>query len=162
MSTSMKHRDLRILVTSMALLVFATSCGSDTTTYINFEVRVISTATAPLTAGGRVIAQVSTDGFVTVLKSGSTRNDQGLGTVPVVVKDAPVSTANPYVEVRAFQDTNESGAWEAGEPTGRYDGTVDGNGSFRVILTEENGTSVFSGSATVKGIDVHLDGTAAQ
>ncbi len=144
-------------------LALATSCANpDTTTYINFEVRVISTSGSPLVSGSKLIAQVSTDGFVTVLKSGSVRNDQGLGVVPLRVKDAAVSSANPYVEVRAFQDTNDSGAWEAGEPTGRYDGTSTGNSSFRVILTEEDGTSLFSGTATVRGIDVHVDGTTVQ
>ncbi|MGZ3697442.1 MAG: hypothetical protein ACXWP5_05015 [Bdellovibrionota bacterium] len=136
------------------LAIAATGCGANSGCIINgdnVKGHVLSSTAAPVRSNVNIIVEISQDTFATVANRAVINNAQGLISVPYTI------CANTGVDfkVRAYQDTNGNSAWDSGEPSGRDDGTSNGNATNFTIrnITTTQGWTVLS------GVDVTLDST---
>jgi len=122
----------------------------------NFIGHVVYSELVPLQAGTNVLAEYSSDNFLTlgilgVNGQSSSNNQQGMVVIPFSLC-IPEST---NLNVRAFVDTNGNGTWDIGEATGRDDGTQNGNSTY---ITRNLST----GQNKMVGVDLYLDATTAR
>jgi hypothetical protein len=113
-----------------AALPFLASCGNAVECAIggdNFQGRVTFASGVTIRSDAKVIVQASTDSFSTnVLGSASEDNIQGL----VTISFGLCLETNRDFQFRAFQDLNGNGSPDAGESSGRDDGTDTGDAAF--------------------------------
>ena len=106
--------------------------------------------------GARILVAYSTDGFVTVNNVVTTiKNDQGHIIIPY---DTCVPT-NTQAQLRAFQSTDGSYSWSAGESNGRYDGVNTGHAPYLSVYLNQVTPTNWSKQGA---IDIFIDATASQ
>ncbi len=92
----------------------------------------------------------SKDSFATPQRGSGDVNDQGLLWVPYSL----CADDGADLQFRAYQDFDGDGQLDAGEPSGRYDLTADGNA---VYITKTLPNSTDSKWETLNGIDIAVD-----
>lgn len=116
----------------IALAVFllsSTGCGNlinCLTLGDNARGRVTFAANVEVRQDVDIVVEWSTNSFTSVGGRIKERNLQGLLSIPYSMC---VDSGVTY-QVRAYQDYNQNSGLDAGEPSGRMDGTSDGNAAF--------------------------------
>lgn len=139
----------------LLLSLTLTGCGKRSCQYDgdNVEGRVnFSERAEPLT-DKRIIIQSSSNGFAQVFSLNTKTNHQGFLTVAYTV----CAPENVPFFVRAFQDGNDNGVHDFGEPAGRHDGTTDSNGTYISRTVVNNAAN--DEWHKVSGVDITLDST---
>jgi hypothetical protein len=102
-----------------------------------------------------IVVQWSTDSFNTSVNTAFVQpNQQGFVAIPFAFTMS-FCLPSAQIQLRAFQSEDRTAVWKAGEATGRYDLSDNGNGAYTTV-------AVTSTSVTPDGIIIYLDGTAAQ
>ena len=124
----------------------------------NVEGRIHFANGVPLESRTTILVQTSTDGFATAPEyTEHVDNLQGLISLPYDICADPGS-----VSVRAFQDTNGNGAYDAGEPAGRRDGTSSGHAAYSTFTIDPfDDQSEDAEWDTEEGVNFALDATTA-
>lgn len=117
--------------------------GDNVKGHVGFGTAVSINESAPL------VVQWSNDSFAASNNSSTIDNRHGLVSVPY-----SFCLDQGSYQFRAFQDLNSNGTLDAGEPSGRYDGTNDGSSGF----VTKTITKYSSGDYTeFDGIDYLID-----
>jgi hypothetical protein len=126
----------------------------------NIKGHVIFPADSPGEAGKTVLVQFSKDSFATVASDTRVSNTQGLVAVPY----SYCAETEKTFSVRAFQDSNGDGMWEAGEAAGRDDGTSDGNSTYKTYSFPKPQPSANPpvGWKIENDVNIWMDSTSAQ
>lgn len=100
--------------------------------------------------------ELSKDIFATVWQSQVVDNSQNLISVPYSL----CADNNVNFTIRAFSDQNANGKWDAGEGTGRDDGTSDGNAAYvtrNIPYTAPADKNTSGDWKKINGVDIWID-----
>jgi uncharacterized protein (DUF2141 family) len=121
----------------------------------NLRGRITIGDSVKINSGAQLIVEWSTNSFATVPTLSDTVAVKNVHGMPSVSYSACIYNDGTY-QLRAFQDVNGNGVLDAGEGSGRYDGTAEGNGSFipAVLTPKRQGER-----PTLDHVDIGLDVT---
>ncbi len=147
----------------MPLLILG--CGNSFNCAIfgdNIRGHVMLGPLAPVSSSRKMVVEVSSDGFSTVSNIATVDNFQSMVVVPYTV----CGDTGKTLSVRAFVDQGSSGTYVTGAPSGRYDGTSDGNAAYKTInFPTASSSSKDSSSSDWKkdyNIDIAIDTVGGQ
>ncbi len=131
-------------------------CGSSFNCAIfgdNIRGHVMLGPLAPTSSSRKMVVEVSSDGFATVSNIATVDNFQSFVVVPYTV----CGDTGKTLSVRAFVDQASNGTYVSGAPSGRYDGTSDGNAAYKTLNFPAASTSSKDSSSSDWKKDYNID-----
>lgn len=134
-------------------LLLLSGCGNEVDCLIrgdNVRGRVSFASGIEIVSSADIVVEWSQDGFSSVGGRSRQRNNNGLVNVPYSM------CANDGVALsfRAYQDLDNDATLDAGENSGRFDGTGDGDAAFQSRTIPE---STEQNWETIEAIDIAVD-----
>ncbi|MCC7443006.1 MAG: hypothetical protein IT285_15340 [Bdellovibrionales bacterium] len=127
----------------------------------NVEGRIYFTRDVEVDRGKNIVVEYSENAFTSVTKTSPLDNQQGLLSIPYsLCAESEVDFA-----IRAYQDENGNGVYDAGEGNGRHDLGPGSHTAYRehqLGPAEENAEDSNDVWPTKSAVDVWLDETGAQ
>lgn len=144
----------KLLLFAVMISVTGFACGETA----SIKGRVVFGDRVSLTPNTPIVVQCSSDSFSTITARTTFRDPYGLITNQYEIPNVPKNTD---VTVRAFQDLNGNGTWDSGEPSGRYDGTTNGNATHTTVRINGCASCTIDNPDDVSEIDFFLDSMTA-
>lgn len=124
------------LTRAFTLAILLSGCGNSLNCFINgdnLRGHIQLGPVSPVASSGKIQVEVSTDAFTSVDDTNYIDNLQKLPVVPYTV----CSSTGKSLSVRAFVPRAGNSSYASGDPSGRYDGTSDGNAAYKTFTIPE-------------------------